>query len=114
MKVHSWIGKSRIAGKGVSRRAGHPKKRRSLPAILVLKISKEQRTRIGARECLYLPSTTADIDGNTLKNQARYINHSCDPNCVLHVPFRAIWVVAVRDIQAGEELTHQYNYEYGS
>src|SRR5216684_5142308 len=52
------------------------------------------------------------IDGNTLKNTARYINHSCDPNCALQTTSRAIWVVAIRDIWEGEELTHQYNYEY--
>jgi SET domain-containing protein len=51
-----------------------------------------------------------DIDGNTLKNTARYINHSCEPTCAVQTTSRAIWVVALRDIQAGEELTHQYNY----
>jgi uncharacterized protein len=53
-----------------------------------------------------------DLDGNTLQNPARYINHSCDPNCALQTTARAIWVVALRDIRAGEELTHRYNYEY--
>jgi hypothetical protein len=53
-----------------------------------------------------------DIDGETLKNKARYINHSCDPNCELQRTSRAIWVVALRDIREGEELTHRYNYEY--
>jgi len=52
------------------------------------------------------------LEAQHLKNTARYINHSCDPNCALQTTSRTIWVVALRDIQAGEELTHQYNYEY--
>src|SRR4030095_822848 len=52
-----------------------------------------------------------DIDGTTLRNKARYINHSCDPNCETLQTQRAIWIMALRDIKAGEELT--YNYGYG-
>src|SRR5438552_969204 len=52
------------------------------------------------------------IDGNTLKNTARYINHSCDPNCEIQTTSRAIWIVALRDIPEGEELTYRYDYEY--
>jgi uncharacterized protein len=56
-----------------------------------------------------LPLTSRyDIDGKTLKNTARYINHSCDPNCEAVVTKRTIWIVALRDIQAGEELSYNY------
>ena len=46
-----------------------------------------------------------------LRNKARYINHSCDPNCEVHTTSRTIWLVALRDIKAGEELTFNYGYE---
>ena len=46
------------------------------------------------------------------QSPAKHINHSCDPNCELQRTSRAIWVVALRDIREGEELTHRYNYEY--
>jgi uncharacterized protein len=46
-----------------------------------------------------------------LVNKARYINHSCDPNCTVHLTTRTIWIVAGRDITAGEELTYNYGYE---
>jgi SET domain-containing protein len=49
-----------------------------------------------------------DIDGKPLKNTARYINHSCEPNCAVHKTSRTIWIVAVWDITAGEELSYNY------
>jgi SET domain-containing protein len=51
------------------------------------------------------------IDGSTPKNLARYINHSCDPNCEVENTGRTIWIVAARNIQEGEELTYDYGYE---
>ena len=50
------------------------------------------------------------LDGSTPKNTARYINHSCEPNCHTEQFGNTIWIVAIKDITAGEELT--YNYEY--
>jgi hypothetical protein len=52
-----------------------------------------------------------DIDGKTLKNTARYINHSCNPNCTVENTGRTIWIVAARDIQEGEELSYNYGFE---
>jgi Proteins containing SET domain len=40
---------------------------------------------------------------------AMFINHSCDPNCETENIKGRIWVVATRDIAAGEELTYEYN-----
>ena len=40
---------------------------------------------------------------------AMFINHSCDPNCETENIDGRIWVVATRDIAAGEELTYEYN-----
>lgn len=52
-----------------------------------------------------------DIDGTTLANTARYINHSCDPNCAVEHTTDTIWIVAIKDIQAGEELSFNYGYD---
>jgi SET domain-containing protein len=113
MKVQVWIGKSRIAGKGLF--AGQAiKKDTIISRYMGTKISKAQSARALAHGNAYICylNDRYDIDGNTLQNPPRYINHSCDPNCALQTTARAIWVVALRDIWAGEELTHQYNYEY--
>lgn len=40
---------------------------------------------------------------------AAFINHSCRPNCETDQIRGKIWVIALRDIQAGEELTYDYN-----
>ena len=41
-------------------------------------------------------------------NIARYINHSCRPNCYTQVIGDTIWVRAARRIRKGEELTYDY------
>jgi len=53
-----------------------------------------------------------DIDGYPKYNTARYINHSCDPNCEIHIIQGRIWIVAMRGIKKGEELTYDYGYEF--
>lgn len=53
-----------------------------------------------------------DIDGNVPWNPARHINHSCEPNCEPEIRRGHIWIVALRDIAAGEELTYDYGYDF--
>jgi len=52
-----------------------------------------------------------DIDGNVPYNTARYINHSCDPNCETENDRGKIWIIALRDIPKGEELSYNYGYD---
>lgn len=42
-------------------------------------------------------------------NIARYVNHSCRPNCYVDIIGRHIWIRASRNIRKGEELTYDYN-----
>lgn len=53
---------------------------------------------------------THDLDGDVEWNPARFINHSCEPNCEAIEDEGRIWIVALRDIRAGEELTFNYGY----
>jgi hypothetical protein len=46
------------------------------------------------------------IDGHGI---AMFINHSCDPNCETDEKRGRVWIKAIRDIAAGEELTYDYN-----
>ncbi|HEY0779740.1 MAG TPA: SET domain-containing protein-lysine N-methyltransferase [Gemmatirosa sp.] len=48
----------------------------------------------------------AAVDGNV----ARFINHSCDPNCDAIVDDGRIWITTVRDVAAGEELAYDYAF----
>jgi len=49
-------------------------------------------------------SRDAAVGGNV----ARFINHSCTPNCWFEIVDRTIWIRASRLIRAGEELTYDY------
>jgi SET domain-containing protein len=51
------------------------------------------------------------IDAAVCGNEARWINHSCDPNCDAAVEDKRIWIETIRDIERGEELTYDYAYE---
>ncbi len=52
------------------------------------------------------------IDGNSSGNIARYINHSCQPNCEAVEEDGGIWIYAFRNIQPGAELTYDYSFEH--
>jgi SET domain-containing protein len=49
------------------------------------------------------------IDAGVNGNEARFINHSCDPNCETVGDKRQIFVEAIRTIYPGEELTYDYS-----
>ena len=48
------------------------------------------------------------IDANVGGNAARWINHSCDPNCETEEDNGRVFIEALRDIKAGEELSYDY------
>jgi uncharacterized protein len=48
------------------------------------------------------------IDGKVKGNSARWINHSCAPNCEAEEIDGQVFVNALRDIEAGEELFYDY------
>lgn len=50
-------------------------------------------------------SRDAAVGGNI----ARFINHSCTPNCYTRVIGETIWIIAARNIRKGEELTYDYS-----
>ena len=51
------------------------------------------------------------IDGAVNGNDARFTNHSCDPNCKSTVEDRRVFIDALRDIEPGEELTFDYKLD---
>ncbi|MSU61698.1 MAG: SET domain-containing protein [Pedosphaera sp.] len=55
-----------------------------------------------------------DIDGNVGWNPARFINHSCQPNCDAELMNGRIWIVSRQEIKAGEEVTFNYGYDLES
>lgn len=52
------------------------------------------------------------VNGNVSRNTARYINHSCKPNCEADGPEGKVFISAIKNIKAGEELMYDYGEEY--
>ncbi|MFT5883130.1 MAG: hypothetical protein ACI9FG_001640 [Crocinitomicaceae bacterium] len=52
-----------------------------------------------------------DIDGDVPWNDARLINHSCEPNCEAWIEEDQIFIYSLRDIKDGEELTFDYGFD---
>jgi SET domain-containing protein len=54
------------------------------------------------------------IDAGVNGNEARYINHGCDPNCESTTLNKRIFIEAIRTIQPGEELSYDYQIQRDS
>jgi len=48
------------------------------------------------------------IDAAVGGNDARFINHCCDPNCETVMENRRVFIEAIRDIEPGDELGYDY------
>ena len=105
------IGNSRIDGQGLFAAQDIAKDTRII-AYIGEKISRQESARrleAGNAYIFHLNYRYA-LDGETLANTARYINHSCDPNCEVEKTHDTLWIVALRDIKEGEELSYNYGY----
>ncbi len=60
---------------------------------------------------LFILNSRTCVDAAYAGNAARFINHSCDPNCEAVIERGHIWIDAVRTIPAGTELAYDYMYE---
>ena len=78
-------------------------------ADAVLEAAKKDPSKGGVY--IFILNKRYDIDGNVPYNTARLINHSCEPNCESLNDRGHIWVLAKRDVKAGEELTYDYGYD---
>jgi uncharacterized protein len=66
----------------------------------------------GERHHTYLFAIDDDvvIDAAVGGNEARWINHSCAPNCDAVIEDGKIWIETLREIAPGEELAYDYAY----
>jgi uncharacterized protein len=60
---------------------------------------------------IFCISEEFDLDGSIEANVAGLINHSCAPNAEAVLEDERIWIIALRDIQPGEEITFNYGYD---
>ncbi len=75
------------------------------------KITEEEANRRGGKY-LFTINSRWTVDGKDRKNTARYINHSCKPNCEAQIKKGRVLIYAIKNISAGEELTFDYGEEY--
>jgi SET domain-containing protein len=60
---------------------------------------------------LFIVNSKEIIDAAVGGNDARFINHSCDPNAEAVVEGKQIFIYALRTIRPGEEVLYDYQYE---
>jgi SET domain-containing protein len=72
--------------------------------------SEAREERYLAEGCIWVfrINRTWSRDAAVGGNLARFINHSCVPNCWFEVVGKTIWIRASRRIAIGEELTYDY------
>ena len=59
---------------------------------------------------LFTVNRNVVIDASVDGNEARFINHSCDPNCESVIEGGRVFIDAVRPIKTGAELLYDYAY----
>lgn len=76
-----------------------------------VEISKEQEDKSRSKYLFEIHSRKT-IDGAPRWNTARYINHSCRPNCEPTIYKNRVYIHARRKIKPGEELNYDYGKNY--
>jgi len=116
----SWnvrVGRSGVHGRGLFAK-GDLRKGERVIEYVGPKVGKKEGVRRTERQWktgrLYVFELNRryDVDGGVAWNTARLANHSCDPNCESVIEGGRIWIEALRDIGAGEEITYDYNFSF--
>jgi hypothetical protein len=71
----------------------------------------EEKDANDSHTFLFIVDSKTVIDAGVDGNDARFFNHSCDPNCESTVEKRRVYIEAIRDIGAGDELTYDYQIQ---
>jgi SET domain-containing protein len=108
---------SSIHGSGVFAKRNIPKGTRifEYAGARVLKSNLATDLAAGLTSLAYvmnLNETTA-IDGERGGNDARFINHSCNPNCEVLYFNETPYIYSIRQIDIDEELSFDYQYDAG-
>jgi len=109
------VGRSRIEGKGVFAKRNIPKGTRIIEymgeRVPLTKLLVEIAEGKPASVYTFRLTDSTVIDGARNGNEARFINHSCEPNCEAYVFDERLYIYAMRDIVRGEELTFDYQLD---
>ena len=118
------VRKSSIHGTGIYATKNIPKNKKIIEYVGEKISKKEGDIRSEKRLKKYLDSKITgsvyifelnnkyDIDGSVKYNNARFINHSCNPNCEVDIIDDHIWISSIKSIKKGDELLYDYGYEF--
>lgn len=59
---------------------------------------------------LFYVDKSKTIDASYNGNEARFLNHACDPNCETVIRNRRVFIKAIKPIDVGEELVYDYSF----
>ena len=110
-KFTGLVGPSQIHGLGIFA------EKRYVKHELVLEYCGQLRPRQDSRYAIQLgPKSKRQIDATKRGNAARYLNHSCNPNCAAAVQpdTNRVFVYTTWDINPGVEFTIDYHSEMDS
>ena len=81
---------------------------------IITKKETEKNPKYDNDKAIYLFNLNSryDLDGDFEYNDARLINHTCNPNCEVAGKGLKLWIFALRDIKKGEELSYDYGFGY--
>ena len=117
------VRESEIHGTGVFARTQVPKGKKVIEYIgekitkkeserrSITLIEKNQGSETDDAVYIFEVNKRHDIDDNIPENTARFINHSCDPNCEPDVIRNRVWLISTRKIKKGEELSYNYGFD---
>jgi SET domain-containing protein len=60
---------------------------------------------------LFIVDARTVIDAGVDGNEARFVNHACEPNCESVIEASRVFIDALRTIEPGEELTYDYQIQ---
>jgi len=115
MNNNKWVivKKSSIHNKGVFAKSDIPKNTYII-RYKGKRITNEEADVISEKEAeegrvyLFELDKEYSLDGDIEDNDARYINHSCNPNAESINDNGEIWVISTKEIKEGEEITYDY------
>ena len=81
---------------------------------IITKKETEKNPKYDNGKAIYLFNLNSryDLDGDFEYNDARLINHTCNPNCEVAGKGLKLWIFALRDIEKGEELSYDYGFGF--
>lgn len=68
----------------------------------------EHKSATDSHTFLFIADDTTVIDAGVGGNEARFVNHCCDPNCESVIEGSRVFLDAIRTIAPGEELSYDY------